>query len=223
MSGESIRDKALSLASEARRIGAGQQAEDNAHRVRTAVDELSRALAELKISVDVAHKLNEYGSTIDLTRLDDGLTLFTQRSGNGLPSVQAVNGACRTVSNVRTRINAQVKEAWASWCEARFSELRLERLPVLQDDEAPAAEKSLNNLRKLAKGEARAAAVREFAIGQSELRRQLDEAPDPEPGVLALLDRLRVGTTLDNLSDSDIALLRNRRLAGSIDVRRRKA
>ena len=84
-----------------------------------------------------------------------------------------------------------------------------------------AAEASLADLEKLRRGEPRAAAIQQFAFAHRELRTQLDAAPEPDPEVLKLLDRLRVGTTLDTLTLADIQLLFDRKLAGTIEVRRR--
>lgn len=221
MSDECVRDKALRLASIARGIGAERQDDDTAHRVGRAVQELKETLAELAVVVQAARKLNDHGADIAFDKLDDGLALFIRRAGDGLPSSQAVTGARRTVSGVRERIRTQLQEAWRTWHEARFAELHQDRIPMLAPSEAPAAGNSLEQLRKLARVEPRAAAIAEFVLVHTELRRQLDEAAEPEPEILELLERLRVGTTLDNLSDDDIALLRDKQLASAVEVRRR--
>lgn len=223
MSDESVRDKALRLASVARSIGAERQDDDTAHRVGRAVNDLRATLADLSAVAQAARQLNEKGAAINIANLGEGLELFIRRAGDGLPSSQAVTGARMTVRGVCDRITEQLQVQWRTWYEARFAELHEDRLPMLEPTQLSAAGSSLDRLRSMTRSLPQAATITEFAQLHRELRRQLDEAPEPEPELVELLKRLRVGITLDTLSDQDIALLRTKRLAGGIEVRRRSA
>ncbi|GGO02006.1 hypothetical protein [Micromonospora parathelypteridis] len=221
MSNQSVRDKALMVASEARRIGLGQQEEATAIAVSTRISTLRDKLDGLRTTLEAARRLNQYGADIPLSNVDDGLERFRQRAGEGLPSKPALDAAARTVEGVENQLRQALREAWRSWCEQRLAELRRDRLVMLPAGEAFAAEETLADLEKLRRGDLRAAAIQQFAISHRELRAQLDSTPDPDPEVLDLLQRLQVGTTLDKLTPADLQLLYDRQLAGTVEVRRR--
>ncbi|MFC8614953.1 hypothetical protein ACFT9M_00845 [Micromonospora purpureochromogenes] len=221
MSNQSVRDKALMVASEARRIGLGQQEEATAIAVSTRISTLRDKLDGLRTTLEAARRLNQYGADIPLSNVDDGLERFRQRAGDGLPSKPALDAAARTVEGVENQLRQALREAWRSWCEQRLAELRRDRLVMLPAGEASAAEETLADLEKLRRGDPRAAAIQQFAISHRELRAQLDSTLDPDPEVLDLLQRLQVGTTLDKLTQADLQLLYDRQLAGTVEVRRR--
>ncbi|MGW3854085.1 hypothetical protein [Micromonospora arida] len=221
MSSQSVRDKALMLASEARRIDLGQQEEATAVAVSSRISRLRDKLDVLRTTLQAARRLNSYGADIPLNDVDEGLDRFRQRAGDGLPSKVALDGAARTVERVENQVRQALREAWRAWCEQCLAELRRDRLVMLSAGETAAAEEALADLEKLRRGDPRAAAIQQFAISYRELRAQLDNAPDPDPEVLELLRRLQVGTTLDKLTPADLQLLYDRQLAGSVEVRRR--
>ncbi|GAA4243215.1 hypothetical protein [Dactylosporangium darangshiense] len=221
MSNQSVRDKALLLASEARRIEVGQQETATAVAVSTRVNTLRDKLEGLRTTLQAARRLNAHGGDISLDNVNEGLDRFRQRAGGGLPSKPALDSAARTVDGVESRLRQALREAWRAWCEQRMAELRRDRLVMLSVREAAAAEQALADLDKLRRGDVRAAAIQQFVISHRELRAELDNAPDPDPEVLELLERLRVGTTLDKLTPADLQLLYDRQLASTVEVRRR--
>ncbi|MGS2616366.1 hypothetical protein ACVCAH_17850 [Micromonospora sp. LZ34] len=221
MSDQSVRDKALMVASEARRIGLGQQEEATAVAVSTRISTLRDKLDGLRTTLEAARRLNRYGAAIPLSNVDDGLDRFRQRAGEGLPSKAALDAAARTVERVENQLRQALRGAWRVWCEQRLAELRQDRLVMLSAGEASAAEEALADLERLRRGDPRAAAVQQFVISHRELRAQLDNVPDPDPEVLELLRRLQVGTTLDKLTPADLQLLFDRQLARTVEVRRR--
>ncbi|RAO52537.1 hypothetical protein [Micromonospora saelicesensis] len=221
MSEQSVRDKALVLASEARRIDLGQQEEATAVAITSRIKTLRDGLERLRNTLQAARRLNVHGANVPLNGVDDGLKRFRQRAGEGLPSKMALDTAARAVDRVESTVRQALREAWRTWCEQRMAELRRDRLVMLPAGEASAAELSLADLEKLRRGAPRAADIQQFVISHRELRAQLDSAPDPDPEVLDLLHRLQVGTTLDKLTPADLQLLYDRQLAGTVEVRRR--
>lgn len=221
MSKQAVRDKALLLTSDARRIGLGRQEEATAIAISTRIETLRDKLDMLRTTLEATRRLNAYGADIPLSDVDDGLERFRQRAGNGLPSKTALDAAARTVERVENQLRQALREGWRAWCEQRLAELRRDRLVMLSPEEAAAAEETLADLEKLRRGDPRAAAIRQFAISHRGLREQLDNTRDPDPEVLELLQRLKVGTTLDKLTSADLQLLYDRQLASSVEVRRR--
>jgi hypothetical protein len=223
MSETPLRDKALALISEARRVSDSRESEAEARRVDTALADLIKDLDELTTVLDAARLLNSRGAAIPLDKLDGGLAMFINRSGHGLPSSQAVQGARKSVKSVRTAVGTPLIEAWQQWSNSRLSELRTERLEMLGDEQAIVARAAVDQLRKFARQPPTATVIQQFLATHAGVRVELDEAPEPDPEVIELLTRLRAGTTLDKLSDADIALLREKQLDSTIEIRRRNA
>jgi len=221
MSDESVRDKALLLAAAGRRVSLSQQKASAAIAVTSRIKTLRDNLEALRTVLQAARRLNERGAQISLQDIDKGLDNFRKRAGAGVPSKRTIDNAASIVGDLATRIQKDLQGEWQSWCKHRMAELKTDRIAMLPSGEAMAAEASLADLEKLRRGEPRAAAIQQFAFAHRELRTQLDAAPEPDPEVLKLLDRLRVGTTLDTLTLADIQLLFDRKLAGTIEVRRR--
>jgi hypothetical protein len=221
VSNQSINEKALLLASEARRVGHSQSEEVNAFAVTKKIEDLRKNLGQLETVLTAARRLNANGAAIDLTGADDGLATLRMRSGTGLPPNRSLDNASKAVSEVNTRVGVSLKQAWLAWCDTRLKELRRDRIEMLEGKAAVAATVSLRELEKLRGAEPRAATITQFLLTHESLRDRLDAAPDPDPELLELLGRLSGGTTLDKLTDTDLALIRRYGIGGTIEVRRR--
>ncbi|GIF63918.1 hypothetical protein Ais01nite_19530 [Asanoa ishikariensis] len=221
MSNQSVSEKALLLAAEARRIAVSQSDQVNEFAVHTKIDTLRKNLDQLRVVLDAARQLNAKGAAIDLTDADAGLATFRGRSGKGVPSNKALDGAINTVSEVSTKIGATLKQAWVDWCDARLGELQVGRRVMLEGKAAHDANLSLRDLEKFRNGEPRAAAITQFRLIHDSLRERLDEAPDPDPQLVELFGRLNAGTTFDKLTADDLTLIHQHKLGSTIEVRRR--
>jgi hypothetical protein len=219
MAEQCVRDKALALAGEARRIGLSQQEESAAVAVASRLRTLQAELAKLQTTLRTAGEFNAHGGAILLTPIDDGLGRFRQRAAEGVPSNQALDAAIRAVQGVEGRVRKALRDAWRPWCLQRLSELRQDRLVALLPAEAAGARAALTDLKNLSRDEISVAAIKHFALSHRELRAQLDNAPDPDPALLDLRQRLETGTTLDKLSQDELRLLYDRQLASSVTVR----
>jgi hypothetical protein len=223
VSNQSIGEKALLLASEARRVKHSQTQELDAFAVTKKIEDLRKNLGQLETVLAAARRLNANGTAIDLHGVDDGLAALRTRAGTGLPPNKSLDNASKAVGEVSTRIGVPLKQAWLAWCDARLAELRRDRIEMLEGKAAVAATASLRELEKLRGVEPRAAAVAQFLLTHESLRERLDAAPLPDPELLELLGRLSGGTTLDALTDTDLALIRRYGIGGTIEVRRRLA
>ncbi|MEV0731910.1 hypothetical protein [Polymorphospora sp. NPDC050346] len=221
MSDQSVMEKALQLAAAARQIQISQAEEVSTFATTTKIDQLHERLGRLRIVLEAARRLNAHGASIDLQKTENGLSIFRQRAAGGVPSDSALNGAIAKVTRVGEDIGARLAETWHAWCTERLAELRRDRLVMLEGAEATTAGAGMKDLEKLRAGEPRAAAITQFLAVHGSLREQLDAAPDPDPKLLDLLQRLTVGTTLDKLTVDDLRLLSERGLARTVQVRRR--
>lgn len=221
MSNQTVTEKALLLAAEARRIGVSQSEEEATVAVTTRINDLLARLGDLRTVVDASRRLNNHGAQIPLDKVDDGLAVLRKRSGNGVPPPKALNGAIDTVTRVGSEIGDLLLQGWRSWCDERMAELRRDRMVMLESGDATAAEAAMKDLEKLRRDKPRAAAVTQFMVLHDGLREKLDSALDPEPELVELLRRLKAGTTLSRLTPDDLRLLYERGLADSVEVRRR--
>ncbi|BEL10794.1 hypothetical protein Q0Z83_089850 [Actinoplanes sichuanensis] len=222
MTSESVLVKARALNAEANKLREGAEAEDNAKRVLTRVDELNTALDGLQRALDAVQKLRERGAEVALPPLDGGREAFGQLVGTGLPPQRAFATAKTKIEGTWQQIESNLKQAWAAWTARLAADLQVQRLVMLPPSDRRSNQSSLNTLSKLGKVDIPSAGnVLEFAVVYASLKETLDALPEPLPELQALLKRLAERTTLDRLSDADVALLRQHDVADQIEVQRR--
>jgi hypothetical protein len=219
---ESILTKARALKADAVRLRAGAEAEENARRVLNRVDELSTTLDGLEQALDAVRKLRARGVEVVLPPLDDGRLAFEQHAGTGLPPQRAFTTAKAKIEATVQKVRAELAPAWATWTAAQITGLPVHRFVMLPLSERSNGQRSFSTLTKLSKIEVPSAGnVAEFAVVHSGLKEDLEALPEPLPELQGLLQRLGQRTTLDQLTDADIALLRQHDVADQIEVQRR--
>ncbi|MFI7578002.1 hypothetical protein [Micromonospora sp. NPDC049497] len=215
-------DKARALTAEANRLREGSEAEDNAKRVLTQAEDLGGALERLRRLVEAARALHEQGVDVDVSRVDDGRERFSRLAAGGLPSVQAIVAARRSVDAVLQRVRATLAQAWLQWTSERLAELPVQRLAVLSAADQRAEQTILGELKRLNKIDVpHAREVSSFVAAHAGLKEALDNLREPDPELEQLLSRLSRRVTLDQVSNADIALLREYGLADQIELHRR--
>ncbi len=227
MSGPSpVLEKALAMTAEANRIRLGAEAELEAARVSQRVDETLELLLGLRRLIGAASRLNAASGAelVGLSGLDDGRATFARHASTGLPSNQVFTAANQKIKGVIARLSGQLGAAWSQWTAERIAGLPLARISLLSADEQQSARSRRDDLARLARNPMPTSTdVSMFASAAAILSETLNQLPDPPQEVLTLLERLgkRPFLTLDELTDEQIALLRQADVANQVEVRRR--
>lgn len=229
MTNASVYDKAVQLQGHARRLAAGAVGEREADRVALRLSELRTLLTGLRRQIAVTRALHKQGAglEIDLTDVDDGRVGFERKAQPGaLPSEDVFRTARQKVKAVTVRIERENKEAWVLWANERLGTLPLARIPMLVGEDQTLARERRTNLEKGAKsGEVTSDRIIVFANTYAALAEALEEAPEPPEALLALLERLgqRPAPTLHDVTDEEIALLREHAMDSQITLLRKNA
>jgi hypothetical protein len=218
----SVLDKATAVVAEANRLREGAQAEDNAKRVLTQATELDVALARLANLAETGRALRERGAHIDLGRLDEGREAFARKTATGLPSPQLFPPAKAKVEEAAKQVTQALEQSWTLWTQTRITELPVQRLVMLDSGSQRSERESVNTLKALQRKRLPTIGdVAQFAVLHKGLLSELEQLPDPHPDLQDLLQRLGSRVPLDQISDTDIALLRRYHLDDQIELRRR--
>lgn len=221
----SVLEKAQQLQAEANRLREDDAARTEAARVLARIDDVSMVLGALQQAVATAHRLNRHSAaSVDVSAALNGCDQFARVTAAGLPPNSVFTTAQQAIRQTTEQINRQVAAAWKTWTTSRIAVLPLLRLTVLAAREQATCRKRLEDLHRLARKTAPSPTdVDLFATSCDLLADALDTVPDPEPAVLAILHRLdqKPVTTLQDLSDDEIALLRTAGVAGQIELHRR--
>ncbi len=221
----SVLEKAQQLQAEANRLREDDAARAEATRVSTRIDDTSRSLGALQQAVTMARRLNRRAAAcIDVSAARNGCDQFARVTAAGLPPNSVFTSAQKAILQATEQINRQVAAEWKVWTTDRIDVLPLLRLTVLTAGEQATCRKRLEELQRLTRKTAPSSAdVDVFATSYDLLAEALDSVDDPAPEVLALFQRLdqKPATTLQDLSDDEIALLRTAGVAGQIELHRR--
>ncbi|GAA2607303.1 hypothetical protein [Streptomyces axinellae] len=221
----SVYDKAIQLQNRARQIAAGAVGEKEASRVLSRTKELRAALADLKTQVELRHTLTALGATHkpDLSDIDAARTAFERKALNGLPSDTVFNTARRKVLEFSVKLKGDTSTAWTTWAAQQLTGLPLARVPMLGRDEREAARTRAKELRQAVTPKNLSKAdIALFTSTYSLLAESLRDKSDPPQELLQLLELLekRPGPSLSDISDSDIALLRQFEMDTHITLQR---
>ncbi|MFC4034626.1 hypothetical protein ACFO3J_24590 [Streptomyces polygonati] len=219
-------EKAKQLEDHATRIADGEEAARHATRVSSRLLELRGDLNTLKIHVGVARALQKQGAGtgIDLSGLDDGRAVFERGLGHsGLPTNQLCNSARKKIQAVAERIREANQVAWSAWTRELLDDLPVPRIAMLAPDLEQGATGRLAELERLAKGKVAKDVMTAFATTHAGLAELLAEEADPPEALASLLRRLRQqpGLALADVSDSEIALLREYSMDKHITLKRK--
>lgn len=225
----SVLELAQAVTREANLVSEGEEDRLKAEQVLTRVDEVRGELAKLSQVVTASRRLMRENAeaAIDLTGLDDGLRSFSGYvSRDGLPSNPAFNSAKGKIIAVRERVSAKLSAAWTDWIQAEMDAVPKIRIVLLDQASTKTANGRWTELEKLTKQSP--PTVDDINTVKSALvclHGLLDHLPNPDGPVRAILELLERPrphrVTLADLTDADIAALREAGIADQIEVRRR--
>lgn len=224
-SATSVREKALLLQNEVRRLEAGTQGEGQAKRIARRVAEIQAALGELSGRARAARALQRYttAATVSLDGLDAGRDDLVRRAAGSVPSDNAFVAARRKIEARTSRLAEAIQAAWKPWAEEQLAALPVRRIAMLASARQAPARAGLKRLRDLAAAaNVTASDIAEFVSTYAGLNEELGEAQDVPEALLGLIDRLwHGGVLLSDVSDEEIALLRASGLDAEIELRRK--
>ena len=223
----SVLEKAQQLQAEANRLREDVAGRAEVERVSARIDDTAAMLSALQQAVSTARRLNRRTTTaIDLNAAINGSDQFSRVAMTGLPPNSVFTNAQQAIRQATEQINRQVATGWKTWTADQINVLPLLRLTVLAVSEQTACHKRLDELQRLARKTAPSPSdVDLFAASYDLLADSLDSVDDLEPEVLAILQRLgqKPPTTLQDLNDDEISLLRVAGIAGQVELHRRGA
>ena len=222
-----VRDRALQLQAEIRRLEAGKKGQGQAERIANRVAEARVALSAMDERARAARALGHHArvAIAGLTHLADGLESLERRGAGAIPSDQAFVAAKTRIDRTVKQLSAEVQATWKEWTDQRLGALPVRRIAMLDPVRQGPAQAAVRSLLELAATRSVSAAdVATFASEYQSLTEELSEAADVPEELLAVLDRVLAPTqplTLRDISDEEIALLRRYRMDGEIEVRRK--
>ncbi|MCH9732746.1 MAG: hypothetical protein K0U84_24305 [Actinomycetia bacterium] len=218
----SIFTRALELQAEARKRGDSANDTDNALRVATEVENAEKVLSSLRNSLDLVAALRSQDVEIAGMELDSGLKNFEKHAGKGgLPSRQAVQSATKKIAEVQQRVSATFGSAWRDWAANTIQQLPTDRLALIGQGRAGPVNQALDAMRSARfQVPTDSSAIAQFVRYRDMVRRELLSVEDPGPHLREVLKQLQDGTTLDQLTDDDIAVLRTSGWEANIRVKR---
>lgn len=226
----SVLELAREVASEANRIKRGRDAELNAERVMNRVGEITGALQKLEQAVAAARRLAAASgvAAIDVTGLDNGRANLERlaRQSSHLPSDVAFTGARKNIGDVTSRVTRAFGEAWAEWARQAAAGVPIIKISQLDPVDQAAARTRWDALVKVSRAPSpKTDDINSFKSDLEYLHEVLDSLPDLPGQVRELYDRLarRPSLTLADITDAEIAELREKGLDAHIEVRRRGA
>lgn len=220
-------EKANLLEDHASRIADGEDSQRQATRVSSRLLELRSQLNQLRSQLAVTQALQSRGAglDIDLSGIDDGRAGFERSLGpSGLPSNQVFNTAKKKTQAVTDRLAEENQAAWSAWTEQLLADLPLARISMLVELEAEKqASRRQLELERIARGKASKEDITTFATTYAGLAELLQDTQDPPEALVDLLNRLREqpGLTLSDVTDEEIALLRECRMDAHITLKRK--
>ncbi|WLW55198.1 hypothetical protein [Streptomyces sp. YU58] len=223
----SVYEKAKLLEDHASRIADGEDSQRQATRVSGRLLELRSQLNQLRSQLAVTQALQSRGAglDIDLSGIDDGRAGFERSLGpSGLPSNQVFNTAKKKTQAVTDRLAEENQAAWSAWTEQLLADLPLARISMLVELETEKqASKRQLELERIARGKASKEAITTFTTTYAGLAELLQDTQDPPEALVDLLNRLREqpGLTLSDVTDEEIALLRECRMDAHITLKRK--
>lgn len=222
MSGGSILTRALVLQAEARKRGDTAKDRDDAMRVAVEAEAVERTLESVEKLLDLVAALRAQAVDIETGELDSGLKNFERYAGaGGLPSRQAVKSAGTKIGEVHQRVRAAFGSAWREWTATVIRQLPTDRLALIGQGSAGKVNRALEAMRSAStQVPTDSTSVLQFVHHRDLVLRELLSVEDPGPHLREVLKQVQEGTTLDELTDEDIAVLRERGWAASILVKR---
>ncbi|MGW6472675.1 hypothetical protein [Streptomyces nigra] len=212
MSSVTVLEKAQELQNTARSISESQKERDDQERVLRRIDEVRTALRAAMVQQQIAVLLRERtGQALDVSRFEAARAKLASKSRGGLPSDRAFVDAKRALEAFTSELSASLKQLWKTWATARIQEVSPARFVTLGPEERLEATELYESMKaKANRPKVDSASILTFCSDRDTLLTLLQHAPADAPqGLLELINRLDAGgVTLRELSDADIALLR---------------
>jgi hypothetical protein len=222
---ESVLDRALGMHAEVRRLDASASAEQAAKSTAQRVRELESALADLASAVRLAQVLTKYsGTEVTLGDIHSGMAELQRQASTGLPKDRAVDTAKKRVSASTTDLAEKSREAWRAWTAEAFTGIPANRIAGLDPAHQRTVRTMVDALGQLRrKPKPTVTDVVEFGTKHADVLEELAAAADASDELLALLTRFDAQPiTLRDITDADIALLREHGMDGEIEIRRKQ-
>jgi hypothetical protein len=222
----SVLDKAVALRAEARRLQEGEKGATELARTSNRVAELDVLISALARVVLAARRAASLGVALSagLALADAGRSNLARHAAAGLPSDRAFIVALGKVNASTDTIAAALSSAWAEWATARLAALPVERVALLDLEPRNQATGWHTRLQSLvSKKPPSSSDIDEFSRTIEALTTALDAAPAASGEVIDLLKRLaeRPTLTLADLTDAQVAALRQADVADQVELRRR--
>ncbi|MCC8244086.1 hypothetical protein [Saccharothrix luteola] len=221
----SVLDRALEMQGQVRRLDADASVEQAAKSTAQRVRELESALADLASAVRLAQALTRYsGTEVPLGDIHGGMSELQRQASAGLPKDRVVDTARKKVSASVTGLAERSQEVWRSWTAAAFAGIPVNRIAGLDPAHQRAVRTMVDELGRLRrKPKTTLTDVVEFGTKHADVLEELAAAADASDELLALLARFDNQTiTLRDITDADIALLREHGMDGEIEIRRKQ-
>ena len=218
----SIFTRALELQAEARKRGDTSKDKEDALKVASEVETSEKLLEALQDSLEVLAALRAQQVEVDPGPIDTGLANFERHAGSGgLPSRRAVQSANNQIRDVQKRVRDALGTAWRKWSGEVINQLPTDRLALMGQGRAAPVNRALEDMRTSSfQVPAVSTAIANFVHNRDLVNRGLSAVEDPGPHLREVLKQLQEGTTLDQLTDDDIAVLRERGWATNVFVKR---
>ncbi|MGA4792244.1 hypothetical protein [Nocardia sp. AB354] len=215
--------KAQRLQSAARRLDLGRKDEQEARRVLERVESLRGALNELRVQVQLARAVeNATGRKVGIAGIDRGRDEFARKAADGLPGNQAFNTARRKIDEAVGNLSDAIASQWQDWATGQLEALPQSRIAMLDPARQIVVRSEVKNLKAAAGTLPTSASVATFMERYQRVEQELGGTPDTPVALSALLERLGAGAlTLRDITDEEIALLRQYAMDLEIEVRRK--
>ncbi|MFV1356929.1 hypothetical protein ABFV47_07640 [Mycolicibacterium fortuitum] len=224
MSGSgSVLTRALELQAKARRQGDTAKDRDEAARVAAEVENAENQLAVLEGLLDLVAELRALEVEVDTGDLASGLKNFEKYAGGGgLPSPQAVLAATRKIAEVQKRVREALGTAWQGWTGQVIRQLPTENISLIAQGKAGSVSRAVDAMRMASRQiPADSSTIALFVRNRDIVQRELSDVESLHPHLTVVLKQLQGGgTTLDQLTDDDIVVLREHGWAANILVKR---
>lgn len=219
----SIYVRALELQAEARKRGDTAKDIDDALRVAAEVENAERLLLSLEASLELVAALRDQDIAVEIGEIDRGLKNFERHAGaGGLPSWQAVQSATKRIGETQKRVHEALGTAWREWSGRVIRQLPTEKISLIGQGKAGSVNRIVDSMRAASlQVPTNLSTIATFTHNREIVQRELSTVESLHPHLTVVLTQLQGGgTTLDQLTDDDIEVLREHGWAANILVKR---
>ncbi|CAM2923652.1 hypothetical protein SAXI111661_08535 [Saccharomonospora xinjiangensis] len=223
--GGSVLDRALEMQGQVRRLDADASREQLAKSIAQRVRELEDALSKLDSMVQFAQAVSKYsGTQVHLGDLHVGMSELQRQAGStGLPKERVVETARRRVLASANSLAERSQEAWHAWITEAFTRIPTNRIAGLDPARQQAVRAMVDELGRLGRrNNPTERDVEAFGTKHAAILEELAAARHVPDELLELLSRFGSHPiTLRDITDAEIALLREHGMDGEIEIRRK--